>query len=408
MHGWSALRLVDIAAKKRWALNGGPFGSKLTTKHYTESGVPVIRGTNLSGGARFSFDDFVWVSEEKADELLPNNAHPGDLVFTQRGTIGQVGLIPLDAPFARFVISQSQMKLTPDPAIADALFLYYYFVSPATVKNIQNLAFAAGVPHINLEILREFEVTLPPLSAQRRIANILSAYDGLIENSQRRIKILETMARALYREWFVDFRFPGHESHPLVASPHGTIPRGWEVRKLSEIAENFDRLRKPLSKMQRAGMQGVYPYYGAAKVFDYINDFIFDGEYLLMAEDGSVITTERRPVLQLVNGRFWPNNHTHVLRGKWPFSTHFLYLGLSAVDISPYITGAAQPKITQENMNRIPFPCGPQVLHEAFNRLVEPMIRQCQVLRRHIENLLRTRDLLLPRLLSGQVNLEAA
>jgi type I restriction enzyme S subunit len=259
-----------------------------------------------------------------------------------------------------------------------------------------------------LEILRKLKVVLPPLKVQQRIASILSAYDELIENSQRRIRILESMARALYREWFVHFRFPGHENRPRVASSLGEIPQGWTVRKLSDIAENFDRLRRPLSKMQRSERQGEYPYYGAAKVFDHINDFIFDGEYLLMAEDGSVITTERTPVLQLVNEKFWPNNHTHVLRGRPPFSTQFLYLGLAEVDISPYITGAAQPKITQENMNRIPFFCGTETLHWNFNRLVEPMIRQTQTFQRQIQNLRRTRDLLLPRLLSGQIDLEAA
>src|SRR5271165_324490 len=127
MDDWRKAKLLEIAARKRWALNGGPFGSKLTTRDYKDSGVPVIRGANLSGEVRFSFEDFVWVSEEKADELLANNAHPGDLVFTQRGTLGQVGLIPVHSPFKRFVISQSQMKLTPDPEQVDALFLYYYF-----------------------------------------------------------------------------------------------------------------------------------------------------------------------------------------------------------------------------------------------------------------------------------------
>jgi type I restriction enzyme S subunit len=242
---------------------------------------------------------------------------------------------------------------------------------------------------------------------QRRIAGILSAYDDLIENNQRRIAVLEKMARSLYREWFVHFRYPGHEGVPLVDSALGPIPQGWEVRKLGEIAENYDRIRKPLSKMQRAEMQGKFPYYGAATVFDYVNNFIFDGEYLLMAEDGSVITTDRKPVLQLVNEKFWPNNHTHVLRGKQPFSTHFLYLALSEVDISPYITGAAQPKITQENMNRIPFNCGSRELHEDFTSRIAPMIRQIQFLERQTQNLRRIRDLLLPRLLSGQLDVGA-
>ncbi len=160
--------------------------------------------------------------------------------------------------------------------------------------------------------------------------------------------------------------------------------------------------------MQRAEMKGEYPYYGAAQVFDHINAYIFDGEYLLMAEDGSVITPARAPVLQLVNDKFWPNNHTHVLRGRGRVSTHFLYLGLSCVDISPYITGAAQPKVTQENMNRIPFACGPDAVHRAFDRLVGPMIGRVQILQREIQNLRGTRDLLLPRLLSGQIALRDA
>jgi len=304
----------------------------------------------------------------------------------------------------KFWVNNHAHILRGKPGIADDTFLL------ACLNNADIKPFVTGAaqPKLSQGNMRLIEIPLPPLPVQQRIAGILSAYDDLIENSQRRIKILESMARALYREWFVNFRFPGHEGHPRVASPLGEIPKGWEVRKLGEIVDNFDRLRRPLSKMKRAEIQGDYPYYGAAKVFDYVNDFIFDGEYLLMAEDGSVITTERAPVLQLVNEKFWPNNHTHVLRGRPPFSTHFLYLGLSEVDISPYITGAAQPKITQENMNRIPFFCGPEGLHQDFNRLVEPMIRQGQILQRQVQNLRRTRDLLLPRLLSGQIDVEVA
>lgn len=304
--------------------------------------------------------------------------------------------------------SNQQLNTIVPNSKVDAAFLYY---SLRTRKQeLLSLGAAAGVrtPILNKSAFCDTRVVVPPLAIQQRIAGILSAYDELIENSQRRIKNLESMARALYREWFVHFRFPGHESVPLITSPLGEVPQGWEVKSLNEIAENFDRMRKPLSKMQRSQIQGEYPYYGAAKIFDYINDYIFDGEYLLLGEDGSVITPERSPVLQLVNEKFWPNNHTHVLRGKPPFATHFLYLGLSEVDISPYITGAAQPKITQENMNRIPFFCGPEYLHLEFNRLVEPMIRQNQILKRQIQNLRRTRDLLLPRLLSGQINVEAS
>ena len=335
-------------------------------------------------------------------KLSKYRLHSGDIVIARTGaTTGWAKFIknPPEAVFASYLV-----RVRPAASV-DARFVGFVVESSAYKDFIQQHMGGAAQPNANAQILTTYEIPLTPLSIQRRIAGILSAYDELIENNQRRIRILETMARALYREWFVEFRFPGHDKIPRMASPLGDIPQGWEARTLGQIAENFDRRRRPLSKMQRAEMQGEYPYYGAAKVFDYVNDFIFDGEYLLMAEDGSVITPERAPVLQLVNEKFWPNNHTHVLRGKPPFSTHFLYLGLSEVDISSCITGAAQPKITQENMNRIPFFCGPKELHQHFDRLVAPMVRHGQSLQRLIKNLRQTRDLLLPRLLSGQVAL---
>jgi len=327
----------------------------------------------------------------------------GDIVICEGGEPGRCAIWREQIP--GMMIQKALHRIRPHDVL-EYHFLYYNLLNIGKSRGFEQYFTGATIKHLSGEKLAKVEVDIPSLPIQRRISGILSAYDELIENSQRRIKTLESMARALYREWFVHFRFPGHESVRLVPSALGDIPQGWEAKKLGQIVENFDRLRKPLSKMQRAEMQGDYPYYGAAKVFDYVNDFIFSGEYLLMAEDGSVITNERNPVLQLVNEKVWPNNHTHVLLGRPPYSTHFLYLGLSEVDVSPYITGAAQPKITQENMNRIPFFCGPQRLHEDFNRLVEPMIRQSQFLQRQVQNLRHTRDLLLPRLLSGQIPLD--
>ena len=368
-----------------------------------ETGYPSIRTPNVGRGY-FILDGVNHVSEETY-RLWTRRAAPvaGDLIMAREAPVGNVAIIP---PGLQPCLGQRTLLIRPDRKKVDPAYLTYLLLGEEVQGTIHGLTNGVTVPHLNMEDVRTLPIPpLPLLPVQRRIAGTLSAYDELIENNQRRIQILETMARALYREWFVEFRFPGHENVPRVASSIGDIPEGWEARTLGQIAENFDRRRRPLSKMQRAEMQGEYPYYGAAKVFDYVNDFIFDGEYLLMAEDGSVITTERAPVLQLVNEKFWPNNHTHVLLGKPPFSTHFLYLGLSEVDISSYITGAAQPKITQENMNRIPFFCGPKELHQHFDRLVAPMVRHGQSLQRQIHNLRRTRDLLLPRLLSGQVAL---
>jgi type I restriction enzyme S subunit len=369
---------------------------------YVSEGVPFYRGREITEKYKGNLDvsTELFITEEKFGEIERKFGAPktGDLLLTSVGTLGSVYVVK---PGDRFYFKDGNLTWFRNFQELDSRFLYYWLGSPQGKAELQKATIGSSQSAFTIVLLKGMEMEIPPLPVQQRIAGILSAYDELMENSQRRIQILETMARALYREWFVQFKFPGHEKIKIIDG----VPEGWEVKTLGQIAENFDRMRKPISKMKRADMQGEYPYYGAAKVFDYINDFIFDGEYLLMGEDGSVITTERIPVLQLVNEKFWPNNHTHVLRGKSPFSTHFLYLGLADVDISPYITGAAQPKITQENMNRISFFCGPENVHQEFNELVKPMIRKIQILQRQIQNLRRTRDLLLPRLLSGQVEI---
>ena len=250
----------------------------------------------------------------------------------------------------------------------------------------------------------KIEIALPQIPVQRKIAAILSAYDDLIDNNTRRIQILEQMARTIYEEWFVRFRFPGHEDVPLVDSESGPIPEEWSISNLGLVSVNFDSKRVPLSGLQRANMQGSYPYYGAAKVVDYVDDYIFDGKYLLVAEDGSVITENRTPVLQLASGKFWVNNHTHVLQGKVPISTYFLYLFLSRYDISGHVTGAAQPKVTQANLNRIlvVVPCSN--LLAQFDALTESIFCEIEILGRQNGVLRTTRDLLLPRLVSGELD----
>ena len=197
------VRLETLAAEGRYSLIGGPFGSKLTGKDYVGEGIPVIRGSNLNGGRYLEEAEFVFVSEQKMrEDLFSNLAYPGDVIFTQRGTLGQIALIPRDALFDTYVISQSQMKLTVDPEKADARFVYYYFSSREAQQRILNHNSSSGVPPINLNALRNFPVPSLPVSAQTEIADILSAYDDRIENNRRRMALLEEAARLLYREWF--------------------------------------------------------------------------------------------------------------------------------------------------------------------------------------------------------------
>ena len=276
----------------------------------------------------------------------------------------------------------------------DPRFVYYFLKT----KNLAVLNSGAAQPSLNRNFVHTLPVRIPRPNEQAAIAFILSAYDDLIENNRRRIALLEEAARLLYREWFVHFRFPGHEHVKIIDG----LPEGWERRTLGDVAENHDRKRIPLSVMEREKRKGPYPYYGAATILDYVDDYIFDGRYLLMGEDGTVTTERGTPMLQLVEGQFWINNHAHILSGT-SVSTEMLYCALSEYRIQGHVTGVAQPKITQKNMNRIPIVMPPEVLSYEFQEAVVGMVDQKFVLERYNQQLAEARDLLLPRLMNGEI-----
>ena len=182
----------DLAVDQAYAVTSGPFGSKLGRKDYVSSGVPVIRGANLSVGGGFRDSGFVYVTEEKADDLRSSLAGPGDIVVTQRGTLGQVGRIPEDCRFPRYVLSQSQMKVTVDGREASSHYLYAVLRSPEATERIQNMAMSAGVPHINLTMLRDFRVVLPHREVQRAFESVAGPMLDLVDNLQLSTKRLRT------------------------------------------------------------------------------------------------------------------------------------------------------------------------------------------------------------------------
>jgi type I restriction enzyme, S subunit len=179
---WSCSTVRNLASSARNAIVGGPFGSDLVSSDYVNLGVPVIRGQNMS--RRWISGSFAYVTEAKAKALEANLARPGDLVFTQRGTLGQVSLVP-DRPFKTYVVSQSQMKLSLNRETADPLFYLYVFLSDNQQELIRGRTIQTGVPHINLGILREIPVQRPPLQEQLTIAAVLADTDALLDELDR-------------------------------------------------------------------------------------------------------------------------------------------------------------------------------------------------------------------------------
>ncbi len=169
--GWRVQPVAAIASKQRHAVTSGPFGSKLGRKDYRDQGVPVLRGANLRVGGGFDDADLVYVSEEKADELRSSLTGPGDIIITQRGTLGQVGMIPSHPRFERYILSQSQMKITTEAEVAEPGFVYAQMRSESTTRRFVAQAITAGVPHVNLALLRDFQIVVPPIEVQRMFAD---------------------------------------------------------------------------------------------------------------------------------------------------------------------------------------------------------------------------------------------
>ncbi|MGR8933051.1 MAG: restriction endonuclease subunit S [Gammaproteobacteria bacterium] len=417
---WSTLgKMADPNSK---AIVSGPFGSNIGSRFFVEKGVPVIRGNNLTIDiTRFVDEGFVFVTEEKADELGNCDAVVDDLVFTAAGSLGQVGIIPKSARYPRYIISNKQLRARVDALKVYPLFAFYWFSSKEMIEYVQQRNTGSSVPLINLSVLRSLPLPIPPLFEQRTIASLLGALDDKIELNHQMNETLEATARLFFKDWLVDFgptrakaeRRPPYLAPELWALFPDTLddddkPVGWEIEPIGEHMVNFDSKRVPVSGTERAKRKGPYPYHGATSVMDYVDDYLFDGIYLLVGEDGSVVQENGKAVTQYVSGKIWVNNHAHVLQGKGAVTTEQLYMYFQFESVEPYITGAVQLKLSQGRMNLMPFIFPGDKICQVFGDVVLPLFTQLLANTDEIKTLTQTRDLLLPKLMSGEIRLRDA
>ncbi len=406
-------KLESLAANEPYAFVGGPFGSKLTSRDYVDEGVPVIRGTNLTNGRFLRMDDFVFVSPWKVDKDLTSNlAKPGDIVFTQRGTLGQVAIIPNEGISERYVVSQSQMKLTVDDEQIDALFLYYYFSSREVVERITNFAASSGVPHINLTVFRNFDVPVPPLPTQKKIALILSAYDDLIEINRRRIQLLEQAARLLYKEWFVHLRFPGHEH----ATINNEVPEGWERTTIGDACETIGG-GTPSTK-QPEYWDGDITWVVPSDITRNDCLALLDSERKItekglressakLVPPETILMTSRASVgyFAVMDSVVCTNQgFINVIPNSESFRMYVLHNLMSRVEeIRSNAKGTTYPEISKGRFRQMDIVLPTESLAMQFSDVAGANLQQVRLLKRSIRKLEEARDLLLPRLMSGEL-----
>lgn len=364
-------------------------GYRAKNSELVADGLPFARAGNINNG--FQFSDADHLPSDYAIVVGEKLSQPGDIVFTSKGTVGRFGFVNkrtqqfVYSPQLCFWRSLKQNELLPR-------FIYYWMHGREFLEQVEALKGQTDMAdYVNLADQRKMNITLPPFQEQEAMTAVLGSLDDKIDLLHHQNRTLESMAESLFRQWFVE-----------------DAEDEWEEGCLGDAVDFLDGQRIPLSKMERDKMKTgtLYPYHGAAQVMDYVNDYIFEGEYILLGEDGTVRTEEGYPVLQYATGKFWVNNHAHVLKAKPPYSDFFLWNYLRKKNIDQIVTGAVQPKINQGNLKSLSFPRFPERLVSEFNSVTGPMLARIQHNKTQAATLKALRNTLLPKLMSGEVRLQ--
>lgn len=414
---WNRGRLGDVCR----VVPGYAFKSS----DWQDSGIPVVKIKNIRDNNTVDLSEADCVSESLLKPQLQKFVvKDGDILIAMTGaTVGKVGKVRTDRPI---LLNQRVAKIAP--VDADNGFIWAVVSNDEYRKTFFQLANGAAQPNMSGGQIEGVEIPLPPLQVQRRIAGILSAYDELIENSQRRIRILETMARALYREWFVHFRFPGHENHPRVSSPLGEIPQGWEVSTLRAVTTKIGSGATPRGGKDAYQAEGIH-LIRSLNIYDYsfeFDDLAFIDEQQAAGLDN--VTVEEHDILLNITGAsvarcalvpsyLLParvNQHVAIIRTDPAKASPFFVLDSINSDqrkqqlLTLAQGGATREALTKDTISNFEIVLPPRPLMEGYDAIARGIHKQREVLLRQIQNLRRTRDLLLPRLLSGQIEVEAA
>ncbi|WDM58731.1 restriction endonuclease subunit S [Pseudomonas sp. NEEL19] len=438
---WRAAKIEEIAAPYSTALATGPFGSAISSKYFVDSGVPVIRGSNLSAdtSTRLIDADLVFVSHEKANEFQRSVAKRGDLVFTCWGTINQVGLIDSRSKFDSYIVSNKQMKLTIDPAKADHRFIYYVFSGPAKQNEILENGIGSSVPGFNLGQLKRHEILLPPVQEQVRIADFLETFDDRITLLRETNATLEGIAQALFKSWFVGFdpvraKAEGRQPDGMDAataalfpdsfeeSELGFVPKGWRVTACKNIMD----VRDGTHDSPKPSLSG-YPLITSRHITS--GEIIADDAYLIAVDDYlsvskrskvdhldvliTMIGTVGVPAIVLDGApEFAIKNIGLFKSSELPLLSHYMYILLCSAGMQRYLlarlAGTTQKYLSLKALREISVLVPSTSVLEKFSQVVSPLFEKIHQQRGQIKCLTQLRDTLLPRLISGQLHLPEA
>ena len=381
------------------------------------NGYPLVRTPNIGKG-RLIYQGMHRVSE---DVYLQRNkrATPqeDDLIFAREATAGNVALIQQGE---KVCLGQRTVLIRPNKALVNPAFLTYFLLAPKQQYNLLSTANGATVAHVNLPTIRNLKLELPDLDVQRRIAEVLSRYDALIENYQRQIKLLEEAAQRLYKEWFVDLHFPGHETTKIVDG----VPDGWEKKKLIEFGCTLESGSRPKGGVDSNLKDGI-PSVGAENViglgkYNYSSEKLITNQFYSQMRKGKI---KNRDILIYKDGAYigrtslfqdgFPhkemavNEHVfllHTLNENYQYYVFFtLYQKQYFEKMQKLNKNAAQPGLNQKALLDLGMLCPSEEFVMTFRKAIEPLMKALFNKANQIRLLTEARDRLLPKLMSGEL-----
>lgn len=379
-------------------------------KDHVSAGVPFYRSKEIieKYNGQQHLTTQLFITEERYNSIKSKFGVPavGDVLITSRGSLGVPYVVKTTTPF---YFADGNLTWLRNLNGLDSKYLYYWFLSPAGKAELQKCTIGSSQQAYTIVLLKDMDICLPLLPTQRKIAGVLSAYDDLIENNTRRIAILEEMAQAIYREWFVNFRFPGHEKVKLINSTLGKIPEGWKLERLADVC-SLTMGQSPSSEFYNESGEGLPFHQGVTNFGDrYPTHVTYTTVTNRLAESGDVLFSVRAPVgrLNIADTQLVVGRGVSAIRhkqGKQVFLFHQLREKFKEEDTMG--GGTIFKSVTKEDMQKIELISpSPQLVND-FEEAVGGHFLLYHNLTKRNRLLRNTRDLLLPKLISGQLDVE--
>ncbi len=395
----------------------GLFDGPHATPKLADEGPIFLGIKNITEDGRLDFSEIRHISEREFPRWTKRvEPQPGDIVFTYEATLNRYAIIPSGF---RGCLGRRTALIRPDPAKVNTRFLFYYFFSPEWRSTVaRNMLSGSTVDRIPLSEFPRFEIALPPLDVQDQIAGTLSGYDDLIENNIRRIAIVEEMAQAIYREWFVNFHFPGHQQVEMVESELGPIPEGWEVLPIGEAVDTLGG-GTPSTKKEEYWEDGDIAWFSPSDLTAAGTMFITDSERQInqlgldkssakLFPAYSVMMTSRATIgVTAINTTRACTNQgfvTCVPNERLSALQILFWVRENLELITTLASGATFKEINKTTFRGLPIAVPDRAVSEQYREVVEPIGREIETLQRQVRLLEETRDILLPRLVSGDLD----